>query len=57
VRPALGRLVELEELHGVAGPDPALIVLGDVGIDLVDDRPGIGPFVFDGRKASARDGW
>src|SRR5690348_3153844 len=42
--PSIG---ELEELDGVAGPDLALIIRQDVGVDLVDDRPGIGPFVLD----------
>src|SRR5215469_9187928 len=41
---------EVEELDGVPGPDPAFVVLGDVGIDLVDNRPGIGPFVLDMRE-------
>ena len=45
-----GRLVELEELHGVTGPDLALIRFRDVGIDLVDDRPGIRPFILYVRK-------
>src|SRR5882724_7414488 len=38
---------ELEEFDGVAGPDLALILCRDIGVDLVDDRPGIGPFVLD----------
>src|SRR5689334_9252613 len=45
--PSIG---ELEELDGVTGPDLMLIVRRDVGVDLVDDRPGIGPFVFDMRE-------
>src|SRR5882724_10678521 len=67
-RPACGERVgmsgaasigELEEFNGVAGPDLALILCRDIGVDLVDDRPGIGPFVLDvgevGREHDAVD--
>src|SRR5260370_41144856 len=48
------RLVaELEELDGVVGPDLALILFWDVGVDLVDDRPRIGPFILDVREVGA----
>src|SRR5580700_9250647 len=42
--------VEVEELDGVAGPDLVLLVGGHIGVDLVDDRPRIRPFVLDMRK-------
>src|SRR6266478_10169118 len=41
---------ELEEFDGVAGPDLVLIFCRDVRVDLVDDRPGIGPLVLDMRE-------
>src|ERR1700730_16717677 len=43
-------IAEVEELDGVASPDLALIGLGDVGVDLFDDRPRVGPFVLDVRE-------
>src|SRR5437762_8564747 len=40
----------MEKLDGVAGPDPALLLFRDVGVDLFDDWPGIGPLVLDMRE-------
>src|SRR5260370_21913430 len=41
---------DIKEVDGVAGPDLALVGFRDVGVDLVDDRPRIGPFVLDVRE-------
>src|SRR4051794_30687463 len=47
----LGRGISLvrkvEKLNGVAGPDLVFLRLRNIGVDFVDDRPGIGPLVLD----------
>src|SRR5207248_8580389 len=47
---AAASVSELEELDGVAGPDLALVGFRDIGVDLVDDRPRVRPFVLDVRE-------
>src|SRR5918992_1316127 len=41
---------ELEKLHRVTGPYPVPLRLRDVGVDFVEERPGIGPFTLDVRE-------